>query len=86
MKYTERPGWMAPSRRSPAQRNKIVSVKGQAAGPRGVSPEASQGANAPAQAEPPAQPPKALTEQGYDPYDTVKTRTLDIWRFKTKRD
>ncbi len=74
MKYTERPGWMAPSRRSPTERNKIVSVKGQAS------------KNAPAEPEPPAQPPKALTEQGYDPYDTVKTRTLDIWRFKTKRD
>ncbi len=86
MKYTERPGWMAPSRRGPPQRNKIVSIKGQATAPEEARPEASESARSPAESERPAQPPKALTEQGYDPYDTVRTRTLDIWRFKTKRD
>jgi len=65
MKYTERPAWMAPSRRRPAEPAKGVSLSLMTdASPRDVP---------------------APHGGGYNPYDTLETRTADIWRHKPKR-
>jgi hypothetical protein len=65
MKYTERPAWMAPSRRRSAEPAQAVSLS--------LVSESS-----------PRQVP-VPHGGGYNPYDTVKTRTADIWRHKPKR-
>ncbi len=74
MKHNERPAWMAASRH-----------------------RASQPAKQPPRSNPPRQPaapepqpaakaaPRAKSDPGYNPYDTVVTRTADLWRFKPKR-
>ncbi len=75
MKYSERPAWMAPSKRG-------------AAPPR--QPDWPAQAERPGQpARPdrmPTEPePYAVPDPGYNPYDTAVTRASDVWRSKPKR-
>jgi len=65
MKYTERPAWMAPSRRRSREPARPVSLA--------LMAETS-----------PREVP-APDGGGYNPYDTIRTRTADIWRHKPKR-
>jgi hypothetical protein len=70
MKYTERPAWMAPSRRKPAKAPEAVSMSLT----QGTPPGSGTGATG-----------YSSSGDGYNPYDTVNTRAADIWRFKPKR-
>ena len=63
---------MAPARRRSPEAPELVSVS---LVPRAPPKDAPQ--------EAPERPTAGYA--GYNPYDTVKTRTADIWRFKSKR-
>ncbi len=100
MKNSERPAWMAPSRRQTAQRQETAQPN-QSAAPAsgttvgtsvaGATAPAGAGATPAAAAAPAAvgaepQPkPRRPPERGYNPYDTATTRASDIWSFKPKR-
>ncbi len=72
MKHTKRPSWMAPARRAPENK----PVQGLSAVPKALPRPLPELGLGPQQG------------QGYDPYDTIKTRKLDldVWQGKPKRD